>query len=107
MKGSEYMNKEYLEFAKDIALKAKEIMLKYFYEDNGSTYKEDNTIVTKADKEINSYLIEKVKEKYPDHSVDGEEEQFGESKYVWVCDPVDGTAMYSRHIPTAVFSIPL
>ena len=70
------MNKEYLEFAKDIALKAKEIMLKYFYEDNGSTYKEDNTIVTKADKEINSYLIEKVKEKYPDHSVDGEEEQF-------------------------------
>lgn len=101
------MNKEYLEFAKDIALKAKEIMLKYFYEDNGSTYKEDNTIVTKADKEINSYLIEKVKEKYPYHSVNGEEEQFGECKYVWVCDPVDGTAMYARHIPTAVFSLAL
>ena len=101
------MNKEYLDFAKEIALKAKEIMLKYFNEDNGSSYKEDDTIVTKADTEINKYLIEKVKEKYPNHSVDGEEEQFGESKYVWVCDPVDGTAMYARHIPTAVFSLAL
>lgn len=101
------MNKEYLEFAKEIAAKAKEIMLKYFNEDNGSSYKEDDTIVTKADKEINTYLIQKVKELYPTHSVDGEEEQFGESKYVWVCDPVDGTAMYARHIPTAVFSLAL
>ncbi len=26
---------------------------------------------------------------------------------VWVCDPVDGTAMYARHIPVAVFSLEL
>lgn len=26
---------------------------------------------------------------------------------MWVCDPVDGTAMYARHIPVAVFSIAL
>lgn len=101
------MNDEYLEFAKDIAKKAKEIMLKYFNKDNGACYKEDNTIVTKADTEINSYLIERVKNTYPDHSIDGEEEQFGESKYVWVCDPVDGTAMYARGIPVSVFSLAL
>ncbi len=101
------MDEEYLEFAINIAHKAKEIMLKYFKENNGAEYKKDDTIVTKADKEINSYLIEKVKEKYSDHSVDGEEEQFGKSKYVWVCDPVDGTAMYARHIPVAVFSLAL
>ena len=52
-------------------------------------------------------MIKKVKEKYPNHSVDGEEEQFGKSDYVWVCDPVDGTAMYTRHIPVAVFSLAL
>lgn len=46
-------------------------------------------------------------EKYPNHAVDGEEEQFGKSKYKWVCDPVDGTAMYARHIPVAVFSLAL
>ncbi len=98
---------EYLEFAKDIAKYAGKIMLKYFKEDSESSYKEDQTIVTKADTEINSYLISRVKEKYPTHSVDGEEEQFSSSKYVWVCDPVDGTAMYARHIPVAVFSLAL
>lgn len=101
------MEQEYLEFAKDIARKAGEIMIKYFKGENGADYKYDQTIVTKADTEINRYLVEKVKEKYPTHSVDGEEEQFGKSEYVWVCDPVDGTAMYARHIPVAVFSLAL
>lgn len=101
------MEEKYLEFAKEIASQAGKIMLKYFQENNGSSYKLDNTIVTKADTEINEYLIKKVKETFPTHSVDGEEEQFGNSEYVWVCDPVDGTAMYARHIPTAVFSLAL
>ena len=94
---------EYLEFAKE----AEKIMLKYFNIENGASYKGDKTIVTLADKEINSYLIKRVKEKYHSHSVDGEEEQAGKSRYVWVCDPVDGTAMYARHIPVAVFSLAL
>ncbi len=101
------MLQEYLEFAKDIAKYAGEVMLKYFKQNNGASYKGDKTIVTLADTEINTYLIQQVKEKYPTHSVDGEEEQFGKSDYVWVCDPVDGTAMYARHIPVAVFSLAL
>ena len=44
---------------------------------------------------------------FPTHCVDGEEEQFGKSNYVWVCDPIDGTAMYARGIPVAVFSLAL
>lgn len=47
------MYNEYLDFAKQIAYKAKEIMLKYFNEDNEASYKSDSTIVTKADTEIN------------------------------------------------------
>ena len=101
------INIEYLDFAKDIAKYAGTIMLKYFNQDNGEKYKVDKTIVTLADTEINSYLVKMVKEKYPNHAVDGEEEQFGESSYKWVCDPVDGTAMYARHIPVAVFSLAL
>ncbi len=100
-------NEEYLAFAKEMAYEAGRIMKKYFTEDNGASYKYDQTIVTKADTEINNLLIQKVKDKYPTHSVDGEEEQFGKSDYVWVCDPVDGTAMYARHIPVAVFSLAL
>ena len=98
---------KYLDFAKEIAKEAGNIMKKYFDRRDVSSYKGDRTIVTLADTEINSYLIEKVKEKFPGHCVDGEEEQFGESRYVWVCDPVDGTAMYARSIPVAVFSLAL
>lgn len=97
----------YLQFAKEIAYEAGKIIRQYFKEDNGANYKQDQTIVTKADKKINKTLIERVKEKYPTHSVDGEEEQFGKSEYVWVCDPIDGTAMYARHIPVSVFSLAL
>jgi len=101
------MEEKYLEFAINIAYKAKEIMLKYFNQENSSTYKSDNTIVTIADTEINKYLIDQVKKKFPTHSVDGEEDSFGKSNYVWVCDPIDGTAMYARHIQTATFSLAL
>lgn len=100
-------NEKYLEFAKEIANYAGKTMLKYFNGNNGASYKGDKTIVTLADKEINAYLIRRVKEEFPNHCVDGEEEQFGKSNYVWVCDPVDGTAMYARHIPVAVFSLAL
>ena len=101
----EYEN--YLQFAKEIANMAGQIMKKYFLRKDISSYKGDKTLVTLADKEINSYLIKRVKEKFPTHSVDGEEEQFGKSKYIWVCDPVDGTGMFTDGIPVSVFSLAL
>ena len=101
------MKEEYMEFAKKIAYQAGEIMNQYFKDDNGAFYKYDQTIVTQADTEINEYLINQVKQHYPNHAVAGEEKMFGKSNYVWVCDPVDGTAMYARHIPVAVFSLAL
>lgn len=101
------MQERYLEFAKEIAKEAGKIMLKYFNSDNQSSYKEDNTIVTIADTEINDYLIKQVKSEFEAHSVDGEENKFGTSNYVWVCDPIDGTAMYARGIPVSVFSLAL
>lgn len=76
--------KAYLIFAKEIVYEVGDIMKKYFIRKDISSYKDDNTIVTLADKEINLLLIKKVKEKYPEHSVDGEEEKFGQSKYVWI-----------------------
>lgn len=97
----------YLDFAKEIAYEAGNIMRKYFMKKDISSYKGDKTIVTIADKEINAYLISKVKEKFPNHCVDGEEEVFGKSNYVWVCDPIDGTAMYARGIPVSIFSLAL
>lgn len=102
------MYNEYLEFAKEIALYAGKVMMGYYHNDIDLNYKEDKTVVTVVDKKINSYLIEKVKEKYKNHSVNGEEEScVKNSEYVWVCDPLDGTSMYVNHIPVFVFSLAL
>lgn len=102
------MYQEYLEFAKEIALYAGKIMMDYYNDRIDLNYKEDKTVVTLIDKTINSYLIEKVKEKYKEHSVNGEEESYSKgSDYVWVCDPLDGTGMYVNHIPVFVFSLAL
>lgn len=100
---------EYLDFAIEIAKYAGVVIKDNFLNDSNSIeYKIDRTPVTIADKKINSYLIEKVKEKYKEHSVDGEEEKYlSNSKYVWVCDPIDGTSMYTRGIMVSVFSLAL
>lgn len=100
---------EYLEFAISIAKHAGSIMREYFFEkENKIEFKEDRTPVTYADKLINNYLIEKVREKYPSHGVDGEEEkELNNNKYIWVCDPIDGTSMYTRHVPVSTFSLAL
>lgn len=99
--------KIYLKFAKRLAKKAGKIMLKYFDEVKEYHYKDDKTIVTEVDEKINKMVINEVKKNFKDHAIDGEEEKSGKSKYTWVTDPIDGTAMYQRHIPVAMFSLAL
>ena len=103
------MEEDYLKFAKEIALYAGKVMMEYYNKDSiNLNFKEDKTAVTIVDKKINSYLIEKVKIEYKNHSVRGEEESYNnDSDYVWVCDPLDGTGMYVTHIPVFVFSLAL
>lgn len=99
---------EYLEFAVEIAKYAGEEIKRNFSSIDNIVFKSDRTPVTEVDKKINHYLIEKVMEKYPDHSVIGEEEvSSNTSDFVWVCDPVDGTGMFTDSIPVCVFSLAL
>jgi fructose-1,6-bisphosphatase/inositol monophosphatase family enzyme len=99
---------DYLEFAKLLAHKAGDIMLKYFDQALQHHIKEDKQIVTIADEEINQMVIEQVEAVYPEHSILGEEASVNKkSDYVWVCDPIDGTVPYSRGIPVSVFSLAL
>lgn len=100
---------EYLEFAKKIAKEAEEIALKYFSFETENTWKEDNTPLTKADTEINDLVIKRVNETYPEHSIYGEEkcDIKENAKYVWVCDPIDGTIPFSCGLPIFTFSLAL
>lgn len=99
---------EYLNFACSIARYAGGEIRNNFLQLKNIGFKEDKTVVTEVDKKINHYLIEKVREVYPEHSVIGEEERdVHDSKYIWVCDPVDGTGMFTDGIPVSVFSLAL
>lgn len=100
---------EYLDFAKKLAKEAEDIALQYFDIDIESTWKDDGSPVTKADTEINDLVIKKINETYPEHSIYGEErsELKQGSKYIWVCDPIDGTMGYACGLPIFVFSLAL
>lgn len=54
-----------------------------------------NDLVTNIDREIEQFLIKKIKEMYPDHKIMGEEGFGDELKclegIVWMIDPIDGT----------------
>src|SRR3989344_6391631 len=99
---------EYLTFAKNLALNAGNIMLKYFQVGLDSKVKSDNSIVSVADEEINQLVIDEVSKKFPDFSVFGEEGSVHKkSNFVWVCDPLDGTVPFVKGLPVSVFSLAL
>jgi len=97
-----------LRVAKDIAKQAGVIMLKYFDGDQQVGKKEDNSMVTIADKEINRLVIEELSEHFNDVII-GEEESTGEYGMGrrWLCDPIDGTKGFVWGVPTAMFSLGL
>jgi fructose-1,6-bisphosphatase/inositol monophosphatase family enzyme len=100
-------NTQLLGFAKGMAHEAGKIMCTYFSrKDKGVEVKADKSPVTIADKAINRLLIDRVRQKYPDHGVLGEEASWHAGKsQLWVCDPIDGTVGFMNGIPTAMFSL--
>lgn len=100
---------DYLKLAKEIAGEAARIAFQYFNFEMEKTWKDNDTPLTEADTEINSFVIKRINSIYPDHSILGEEKSDLKegSKYVWVCDPIDGTMPFSNGLPLFTFSLAL
>lgn len=98
-----------LEFAKQLAEQSSKIALRYFQSSQlDIDWKQDNTPVTAADKEINKLIIDQVKDVFPNDGVLGEEQSHNSnSPRLWVVDPIDGTQPYSIGVPTFTFSMGL
>lgn len=64
-------------------------------------------IVTNNDKFIEKYIVKKIKNKFPEHNILGEEFDYEKtsSPYMWVIDPIDGTINYTRNHPHFCTSI--
>ncbi len=96
---------EYLELAKNTALKAGKIITKNFGEKIEVGHKGKYDLVTKMDMRSEEYIVNSIKDKFPDHDIVTEEtdlEKTG-SDYVWYIDPISGTTNYAHSIP--VFSV--
>lgn len=97
-----------LEIAKDIARRAGKVMLEYFDAEQYLDHKDDGSVVTIADKKINSLVIAELGKHFAD-GVIGEEEstaEYGMGRK-WICDPIDGTKAFVLGVPTSMFSLAL
>jgi fructose-1,6-bisphosphatase/inositol monophosphatase family enzyme len=98
-------------FAEDLARAAGKIQRLYFRPDGiEREIKEDDTPVTRADREINALTIARIRERFGDRvSIQGEEGGHLVDGVEWkvVFDPLDGTFPYGHGIPVSTFALAL
>lgn len=90
------LNKKLIKFANHLADISEPIAKKYFRIPNGEMSKEDDSPVTKADREIEKIIREEIEKNFPDHGIIGEEfgDQNIDAEFVWILDPIDGTSSF-------------
>lgn len=97
----------------DLVKKLKEFILESYEKalklDKNVRNKELNDIVTDVDIFMETKIIEKIRECFPEHSIYSEEkgEIIGNSDYVCFIDPIDGTINFDAKIPLFSTSIAL
>lgn len=93
--------RELLDFAVQLAHAAGDHTLRYYGPRVDHDAKGDGSPVTRADREAESLLRERIEARFPDHAVLGEE--FGEAnpgaRVRWILDPIDGTRSFMRGVP--------
>ncbi|MFZ2149703.1 MAG: inositol monophosphatase family protein [Minisyncoccia bacterium] len=98
-----------LQIAIKAALEAGKILEKHQETEIERGVKEDKSMVTLADTESEEVVKKIISEKFPEHSVIGEETDaiIGKSPYTWYVDPVDGSRNFAHKIPFYAVSIAL
>ncbi len=70
--------------------------------------KSRNDFVTEVDRQAEIVIIETLRRSYPDHAILAEESgRQGDSPYLWIIDPLDGTTNYLHGYPQYAVSIAL
>lgn len=93
-------NLKRIEIVKGIVKEASQIGLHYFGKVSGSS-KADGSFVTKADGELEAFLVRELQKYFPQDTILGEESGLHEnsSSLTWSIDPIDGTSSYLCRLP--------
>jgi inositol-phosphate phosphatase/L-galactose 1-phosphate phosphatase/histidinol-phosphatase len=86
----------FVDLARRLTEVSRPILKRYYRKKLDIIDKADESPVTKADRECEAALREKINAAFPDHGIIGEE--FGaeraDAEHVWVLDPLDGTRSF-------------
>ncbi len=92
---------EFLSFAEKLADRSRAMLLEASQRKPEVEIKADASFVTTTDKAVETALREMILDAYPDHGILGEEFENTniDAEFVWVLDPIDGTAAFVAGIP--------
>ena len=90
-----------VEFVKNITLQAGQILQSFVGHEMGVKHKGRTDLITKADNASEDFLIQSIRDKFPDHAINTEEsgDLDGNHDHQWFIDPLDGTLNYAHGLP--------
>jgi histidinol phosphatase-like enzyme (inositol monophosphatase family) len=92
---------ELRQFAVAVAAEAGELTMRYFRTDLDVDTKEDDTPVTRADREAEQFIRSAIRREFPHDDILGEEYGIDAARgdRTWVVDPIDGTKSFVAGVP--------
>ena len=92
-----------------VAREAGTLLMSYFARHIGFEYKGDVDLVTEADRASEKLIVERLRERWPEHGIVGEEgtRTGPDADYRWYVDPLDGTTNFAHGFPVFCVSIAL
>lgn len=86
--------------ARRAAAAADAVAMRYFRGELAVERKHDASPVTEADRECERLIRDQLLAVFPDHAIFGEEYGHrGDSRFLWLVDPIDGTRSFIRGLP--------
>ena len=91
----------YLETALDIAREASSLLRDFAGRHVGFELKGEHDLVTAADRASETLIVQRLRQRYPSHSIVAEEGggHEGSSEFRWYVDPLDGTTNFAHGFP--------
>src|SRR5438477_8014367 len=102
-------NSYFVPVASEIAREARALLMGYFRQRVKVEYKGEVDLVTVADRQSEALILERIRARWPNHDVIGEEGARVESgsDYRWYVDPLDGTTNFAHSFPVFCVSLSL